>query len=491
MTKRSTWIGIAIVGFWLVTMGALLTREFLPRFLSATPSALAIQDYDRWFGLYVGDTSRVGAIHMASVSATQDGQPGTRTIVDARLSLNLLDMPTELVADAEVWMPYGREEVEFSGRLTSGDHTFEAIGSVRDGVLKADVSTGDQSFPVQWPLGELGSSTAMFAAGAALPPLKPGESIDVPTFDPMTMRTGNATVTCLDRETISIGGEDVRTTVCETTLSGMRSRIWLDASGEIVQAQTPYGFTLRRISEAEAGGPVDSADATDALAMAAIAPTGRTPFRGARRMVVRLRGIDGYSGIPEDANQQLHDDGVVSIASPARPGRAEGPLLDPALRDAALASDPLIQASHPVIVEEAKRIAGDADGVWARATCLYRWVYENIDKAPVPSVPSALDVLKTREGDCNEHTVLFTALARSLGIPTRVAVGVVWSDDRQAFYYHAWPEVYAGSWIPMDPTLGQPIADATHLKLVEGDIARWPRLIAYLGRMKIEVLDIE
>ena len=42
----------------------------------------------------------------------------------------------------------------------------------------------------------------------------------------------------------------------------------------------------------------------------------------------------------------------------------------------------------------------------------------------------------------------------------------------------------------MDPTLGQPLADATHIKLLNGGIESWPRLLPYLGKLEIEVLEI-
>jgi len=122
---------------------------------------------------------------------------------------------------------------------------------------------------------------------------------------------------------------------------------------------------------------------------------------------------------------------------------------------------------------------------------LHYWIYENIDKVIVLSFPSALDVLESREGDCNEHTVLFAALSRTLDIPTRIAIGAVWSDELEGFYYHAWPEVYVEGWIAMDPRLGQEIADATHIKLLTGSIEVWPRLVSYLGQLQVEVLEIE
>lgn len=147
-------------------------------------------------------------------------------------------------------------------------------------------------------------------------------------------------------------------------------------------------------------------------------------------------------------------------------------------------------ASHPRVRETAQIAVGPETDTWRRAVRIHDWVFRNITKTPVISIPSALDVLQTREGDCNEHAVLFTALARAAGIPTRIAVGIVWSDESMAFGYHAWAEVYVGEWIPMDPTFGQPIADATHIKLLNGGIDQWPRLLPYIGAMQIEVIEV-
>ena len=120
---------------------------------------------------------------------------------------------------------------------------------------------------------------------------------------------------------------------------------------------------------------------------------------------------------------------------------------------------------------------------------IYEWVYENIEKSPVASIPSALEVLATKAGDCNEHTMLFAALARAAGVPTRIALGVVWSDVYQGFCYHAWPEVYVGRWYWMDPTLGQPLADATHIKLLTGSLSKWTQIAAFLGQLEAEVAE--
>ena len=133
-----------------------------------------------------------------------------------------------------------------------------------------------------------------------------------------------------------------------------------------------------------------------------------------------------------------------------------------------LADDLFVQSAHPEIVEQARRIAGGETNALRVAELLLRWVHDTLEKRAVPSLPNALEVLHTKVGDCNEHTVLYVALARALGLPARTNVGLVMVDDR--FYYHAWPEVYVGEWIAVDPVFHQIPADATHIRLIRGGL---------------------
>ena len=121
-----------------------------------------------------------------------------------------------------------------------------------------------------------------------------------------------------------------------------------------------------------------------------------------------------------------------------------------------------------------------------------------LDKKPTVSLPSAREVLRTKVGDCNEHTALYVAMARALGIPARIAVGLVYIHG--AFYYHAWPEVYlqeglgtgdVGLWLPVDPTLNQFPADATHLRLARGGLDKQTVILPLMGKLTMDVLDVE
>ena len=122
------------------------------------------------------------------------------------------------------------------------------------------------------------------------------------------------------------------------------------------------------------------------------------------------------------------------------------------------------------------------------ARVLNRWVFENVEKMSGLDIIRSVDILRERKGDCDEHTKLFTALARSVGIPTQINMGLVY--DNGGFRYHSWPSVFVdGVWYDLDPTLGQNAADATHIAFIKGDFEKLVELLRIVGKMSIKVLD--
>jgi transglutaminase-like putative cysteine protease len=146
-----------------------------------------------------------------------------------------------------------------------------------------------------------------------------------------------------------------------------------------------------------------------------------------------------------------------------------------------------IQCDAPEVKAKLKEAIGDErDGV-AAARKLVSWVFTVVEKQPTASFPNALDVLKTMRGDCNEHAVLFAALARAAGIPTQTAVGLLYMNG--AFYYHAWNEVYLGQWLPVDATFGEFPASALHLKLAQGELSEQAEILGVVGSVSIKVTE--
>ena len=159
-----------------------------------------------------------------------------------------------------------------------------------------------------------------------------------------------------------------------------------------------------------------------------------------------------------------------------------------------LKSTVYIQAEHPAIRSKANEVIDGETNAWKSAEKLCRWVYKNIrDKNLKIGFGSALQTLESLEGDCTEHTVLMIAMARSVGIPARVCAGLVFQRD--AFYYHFWPEVYVGKWVAMEPTLGQIQADANHIQLAGSELESDSMLefgegvMRTLDQLEIEVLE--
>lgn len=488
------WIGLLVVGFWLVMMGWLWHREMGVERLQLTAATVdPLARTESWLTIRLSAGQRVGQVHLKNQPEERQGVLGSRLDMAAEMQLQLLGKMTDLELGGQVWRPVDGRGVEFQLDVRSADYDFHLGGEVANGQMVATIRSAGETLPFELPISEdmlLGSG---FGAALQFPVLEVGDEFLLDSFDPLTLSRGTARVRCLAEETLLLDGETVKTRRLRVRMGGIESMAWVDERGEVVRAETPFGLVIERamgeqepVPSGELAQVSEAAAGEDFLALTSIHPTGARPFRGATEMTVRLTGLDAVVDVPSDAGQIGMGDGVYRLLG--TPPSAMNNTLDnaPFLR-----ADPFVQSEHEVIRRRALAVVEGLDDPWQQALALHEWVFTGLDKEAVLSIPSALEVLEKRRGDCNEHTVLFTALARAVGLPTKIAIGLVWSDELDGFYYHAWPEVFvAGRWHKMDPTLGQETADATHLKLLEGGIETWPRLIPYLGRLEIEVLAV-
>jgi transglutaminase-like putative cysteine protease len=190
----------------------------------------------------------------------------------------------------------------------------------------------------------------------------------------------------------------------------------------------------------------------------------------------------------EGGRQRLRGDSLEIVREDLSFQAPRLPLRDPGL-DPYLRPTPFIQSDHPELRQTASSILKGERNSLVAAKELATWVFENVEKRPILSIPSSLEVLHSRVGDCNEHTALFAGLARAAGLPTKVVAGLVYSKGN--FYYHAWPEIYVGRWVAIDPTLDQFPADATHVRLIEGGLERQAELARVIGKVNLEVLGFQ
>ncbi len=469
-----------------------------------TPSQWQVTD--KWYGIYLTEETPIGFLNIVAVPGQKGNREGMQLRLSARMDLMLLGTQTDLTILGSVWLDKQRGLTEVDVRIRSEDSEWQVEASTKeDNSLQLAIHTGGQVLPFTLPASSVTVSTGNnVGLGFDLPDLKPGQETFLEAFDPLSMSPTRARIACIGEDTVIVEGSPLLTRVFNVEMNSMTTRAWAvfrdpeHGGNEIVKIELPIGIVLKKIKPEEAFSKDGSKPSESLLHLAAVRPTGQQPIRGARRMLLRVTGLSEDIALPQDDTQRMIGDNLLEIIVPPEPSAWD---LVANIQAGSLAeyleSDALVQSGHPTIRKTAQQIVEDEQGAWPVALRIYQWLWENVEKKAAPGIPSALEVLETRAGDCNEHTVLFAALARSVGLPTRIGLGVVWSDEHQGFYYHAWPEVCiplqngTTRWYWMDPTLGQPIADATHVKLVTGGVRNWFQLLPFMGKLQIEVLEQE
>lgn len=247
---------------------------------------------------------------------------------------------------------------------------------------------------------------------------------------------------------------------------------------------------LLACDEACATAPNQPLDFLDRLVLDAPRALSKTDLAQPLRYTLRIDGTDLQ---PAQTNHQ-------SVASEGDDGRIEI-VVDPAARGSG-EIDPIytlpsawVQSDSVILQDLAKRAAGKATEPAEKMANAEAFVREYIfGKTLSVGYASALEVATSRQGDCTEHALLLTGIARALGIPARVATGLAYvpsfGDREDVFVPHAWTEAFIdGRWVGFDAALSG--FDSGHLALAvgDGDPVRYFAGVALLGSLKIEALQ--
>jgi hypothetical protein len=270
---------------------------------------------------------------------------------------------------------------------------------------------------------------------------------------------------------------------------GITETSWLDQEGKVLETQVGGFFVARLEPEAQAKR-LDYVQ--DLLVSAVVKPP--KPIRHSvvlEHMELLMDGF-GENLPPASGRQNVNtENGKVRLKL-----RRDVPLtgqlesFSGTKMKKFLEATPFIQSSNKELVKTAHQVIGKTKNIHEIVNKLTRFVYDHVEDEYVPAYSNALEVLNSRRGDCTEHSVLFVALARAIGLPARVAVGVAYWPPGKGFGWHAWAEVYAqGRWISVDPTWNQAIADATHIKLAGGEPAEQARIVMLLGQLRIDEMS--
>lgn len=148
-----------------------------------------------------------------------------------------------------------------------------------------------------------------------------------------------------------------------------------------------------------------------------------------------------------------------------------------------------VPSDNKEISDQARKIISCKSSALENVEKLVDWTASNI-KGNMKGSFSAVGVLQSGEGECQSHAKLYTAMARSVGIPTRIVTGLVYADNL-GFSYHAWAESYVQGWLSVDPTLKQVPSDATHIKLASSGDNDPSSVLKIMGKVHIKSLEYQ
>lgn len=503
-----------ILLFWLSMVGLQVRRAyFQPELARLAEAALSLAPGVSFYTLRMGN--RVVGLATSRLDTVPEG-----FVLEDLLSLELpaLGQTGNAVVRTEVRLSPALVMQSFSFSLDSEVGRFEANGSLAgDTLLQVELVSGGATQTVTHRVAQPPVFSSVLpirvAAGGKL---KVGEALRLPMFDPSSLSMRAVEVRVMESDTLIVpdSAELNRETGRWTAVhfdsipswriaelyGGVRVESWVDADGRIVQSSSPLGLSMEKTeyelvrqaqedARVRPDSPVDE-DVILSTAIRSNVDLGDVEAHDELRFL--LSGVDLEGFQLEGGRQELRGDTLVVRRErwdDLRPDYDDLPYPRMDLKEY-LGPEPLIQSDDDRIIAAAGRMAGlrsrgrtDPRRATERLT---ESVNRSVEKAVTLSVPSAVQVLESRRGDCNEHTVLFVALARALGLPARSAVGLVYLDG--AFFYHAWPEVWLGQWVAVDPTFGQVPADAAHLRFIVGGLAQQVEIVRLIGNLRIQVV---
>lgn len=147
-------------------------------------------------------------------------------------------------------------------------------------------------------------------------------------------------------------------------------------------------------------------------------------------------------------------------------GKMELPVVDPMFAPY-LADGDYITPSTPDAQNLAKEILNGEKDAWRGAQLILDWVYHNITSKLVARTLTTEEILMDRAGKCSEYAVLYAALARAAGLPTRVVLGERYMGNM--WVAHLWNEIWVGEWIAVDASHNQMAPDALLIKFIHSD----------------------
>lgn len=449
------------------------------------PENLPFSEY--WTGL-VFNGSKIGFTHL---SLEPEGEGLWRLRSEAAMHFRFLGVDKKVTLKADDRIADDLTLQSFGYDYDLDGTRLEIEGAVEDGVLTSRIRSGGSVNRHSLDTGGRIYPASVINLYPVVHGLEVGREYVYRVYDGETQSIAEVRQRIADYQTSELFAGPAFRVV--TTLHGQEVESWIDAGGLPRLEMSINGIFIAGLeSEAQARRYLTLAALKKSESLLEFSRVPGTPRiespRQVRHLTLEIEGLGDFEA-PSGALQRCVNHGRATRCVVG--GDLSGDIRDDVSPDH-LRSTLQVPSRDPRIRRLAQEIAREAADDAERVDALVRWIQTNIEQQAV-DVFSALDVLQSRKAECQGNTYLYSALSRALGIPTRVVNGLVYSEIGDGFLYHTWAESFVdGEWIPVDATFGQSRADATHLKLIEGEsLADLGPLTRFMGRLKARVIAAE
>jgi len=448
-----------------------------------------VQETTEFSGIY-SDNKRVG---FNKTTFIKDGD--ILTISEhSKLKMLLLGAENDMEITSTYILENGKLN-DFEFKLNSMGLNLETKGRREDNKLIFNTSTVSGSSEFSIEIYKEPIVTSYINKWVVDKGLEVGKKYETYIFEPSMLLMGSkledliATIEVVAKEKIEIPIGTFDTIKYTVNFNGSVSHIWITDKGELIKDVSSLGLiAIKEKEDLYQNENLERVDITEKTAIS-VNQTIDNP-RKLDRLEVKLSGLASLDEFDlHDRNRQFLSDDLLVIKTEDISSfkyLTTIPNKGTVVQEYSSPTN-LIQSKNDKIIKLSKNIVGETKNPIDKVSLINSWIYNNLDKKPTISIPNALDVLKTKSGDCNEHSVLFTALTRSLDIPTKIILGIVYLNGK--FYYHAWNEVFLGKWVSVDSTLNQLPVDASHIKFLEGDISRSSEIMKLVGKLNLQIID--
>jgi transglutaminase-like putative cysteine protease len=453
---------------------------------------------ETWMGIYIGKL-KVGYARLYSEKADFEGKPGYRMESTSVMAVAMLGSAVEQNLNTVTYLNTNYEPVHEVFKMSSGGVSTTVTARFTPTEIIADMDSGGKKTSKKIPIppgSKLVGEDSTLLSGSAK--LKVGDKMSYKSFDPLMLALDDVQIEVVRAEDLALEDGKHHCLVIKSTTPLGNATSWQDDDDNLLKVEMDMGFVMVRESKAAAQSmssgeyapPADLAVVTSAQTKTKIADP-----RNVKYLKVRLGGFTDKSLVLSDSRQKAKYTGGENPSAEYRitardfdaSKSATLPIKDPAMAEY-LSEAAYIEPDDLKIKAAAVHIVGGEKNAFKAASLIRDWVSENMQtNADIGVIRSSTEILNARTGVCRDYAVLYTALARAAGIPTKIVTGMIYWKD--GFYYHAWVESFVGEWVPMDATLSGAFVDATHIKLAEGDTTAMFKMVKAVGTLKAEIVE--